>query len=147
MDKAFRTKVMPKLLGPPVDGYHAVTCHPNGLGGEQRGRAAPSIPHLIESHAVADAIAPWQPWSNDTHVASAVAELPDDLLEVPDVSWRSSRWRLSETVAVKDFDNGDRENPGRHTLLWSCDEAGHREVQEVLNRVMHGSAMQRSSSS
>ncbi len=95
---------------------------------------APSIPHLIESHALIDAVATWRPWPVDALAATAV-ELLDHLVEVPEASWRSSRWRLSETVAVLDFDGWDRENPQRRTRIWSREDAGHRELQAALDRL------------
>ncbi|MFB6615116.1 hypothetical protein ACFCV9_13025 [Streptomyces sp. NPDC056367] len=68
----------------------------------------------------------------DSLVSSAV-ELLDGLVEVPEASWSSSRWRLSDTVAVMDYDSWDHENPSRRTLVWSREEAGHRQVQAALD--------------
>lgn len=95
---------------------------------------APSIPHLIESHALTDTVATWKRWPTGSDAASAVALL-DGLVEVPEASWGSSRWRLSETVAVLDEDTWDRDNPRRLTRIWSREEAGHRQVREALEAV------------
>ncbi|MGW6614721.1 hypothetical protein ACWGA0_14835 [Streptomyces erythrochromogenes] len=92
---------------------------------------APSIPHLIESHALTDTVSMWRPWPMGSLTESAVSLL-DGLVEVPEASWRSSRWRLSDTVAVMDYDGGDRDNPRRMTLVWSHGEAGHGQVQAAL---------------
>ncbi|MEU9454507.1 hypothetical protein [Streptomyces sp. NPDC048277] len=97
---------------------------------------APSLPHLIESHALTDAVATWRPWPMDSLAASAI-ELLDGLVEVPEASWDSSRWRLSDSVAVMDYDSWDHQNPRRRTLVWSREEAGHRQVQAVLDGRQH----------
>ncbi|MEZ0090808.1 hypothetical protein [Streptacidiphilus sp. EB129] len=95
---------------------------------------APSIPHLIESHALTDTVATWRPWPVAADLARA-ADFLDDLVEVPEASWRTSRWRLSQTVAVLDVDSWDRTNPQRRrTRIWSREETGHREVQAALDR-------------
>ncbi|WP_329375960.1 hypothetical protein OG625_00940 [Streptomyces sp. NBC_01351] len=101
-------------------------------GGSPYLRIAPSIPHLIESHALTDTVAAWKPWTVGSLAASAITLL-DGLVEVPEASWSSSRWQLSDNVAVMDYDTWDRENPRRLTRVWSRDEAGHRQVQEVLD--------------
>ncbi|WLQ53853.1 hypothetical protein P8A21_40755 (plasmid) [Streptomyces poriferorum] len=101
---------------------------------------APSLPHLIESHALTDTVATWKPWPMDSLAASAI-ELLDGLVAVPEASWGSSRWRLSDTVAVMDYDTWDREKPRRLTRVWSRDEAGHREVQAVLDGSRNGPAL------
>ncbi|WP_327128719.1 hypothetical protein [Streptomyces sp. NBC_01727] len=93
---------------------------------------APSIPHLIESHALADSVATWRPWPVGSLAATAIA-LVDGLVDVPESSWGPSRWRLSDTVAAMDYDSWDPENPRRRTLVRSRDEAGHSQVQEVLD--------------
>ncbi|MFF4264362.1 hypothetical protein [Streptomyces virginiae] len=59
--------------------------------------------------------------------------LLDSLVDVPEASWGSSRWRLSDSVAVMDEDTWDRQDPGRRTLVWSRDEAGHRQGREALD--------------
>ncbi|MFF8380187.1 hypothetical protein ACF07V_29110 [Streptomyces sp. NPDC015661] len=97
---------------------------------------APSLPHLIESHALTDAVATWRPWPMDSLSTSAI-ELLDGLVEVPEASWGSSRWRLSDSVAVMDHDGWDRRNPRRRTLVWSREETGHRQVQAVLDEGRH----------
>lgn len=107
-------------------------------GGSPYLAVAPSIPHLIESHALTDAVATWRPWPMGSVVASAV-DLLADLREVPEASWGSTRWRLSDTVAVMDSDSWDRENPCRRTRVWSREEAGHRQVRAAFDHVPCGS--------
>ncbi|MFJ7778606.1 hypothetical protein [Streptomyces yangpuensis] len=101
-------------------------------GGRPYLRVAPSIPHLIESHALTDSVAAWRAWPANSIPVSAIALL-DGLTEVPEASWGSSRWRLSGDVAVMDHDTCGRTNPQRLTHVWSHGEAGHRQVQAVLN--------------
>ncbi|WP_280669475.1 MULTISPECIES: hypothetical protein [unclassified Kitasatospora] len=117
-------------------------------GGSPYLPTAPSIPHLIESHALTDAVATWRPWPMDSQAASdaaaastaAAVELIDGLVEVPEASWGSSRWRLSETVAVLDYDTWDRANPRRRTRLWSSSEAGHRQIRTALEHLHNAAA-------
>ncbi|WP_406083756.1 hypothetical protein [Streptomyces virginiae] len=101
---------------------------------------APSIPHLIESHALTDSVAAWGPWPMGSPIATAVALL-DGLVDVPEASWGSSRWRLSDSVAVMDQDSWDPPGPLRRTLVRSRDEAGHRKVQEVLDASQRGAVI------
>ncbi len=98
---------------------------------------APSVPHLIESHALADNVAAWRPWPVGNPTADAVALL-DGLVDVPEASWGSSRWRLSDSVAVMDEDTWDSQDPRRRTLVWSRDEAGHRQMREALDASRSG---------
>ncbi|MFB9435784.1 hypothetical protein [Streptomyces showdoensis] len=100
-------------------------------GGSPYLPVAPSIPHLIESHALTDAVATWRPWPMGNLTASAVALL-DGLREVPEASWHSSRWRLSDAVAVMDCGGWDRVKPRRLTRVWSRDDAGYRQVRAAL---------------
>ncbi|WP_371634668.1 hypothetical protein OG988_01145 [Streptomyces zaomyceticus] len=93
---------------------------------------APSITRLIESHALTDAVSVWWPWPAGGSAAASAAEVLDGLVHVPEDSWESSRWRLSESVAVFDSESWDRENPTRRVRIWSRDEAGHRQVQEAF---------------
>ncbi|MGW2050956.1 hypothetical protein ACWCPF_38205 [Streptomyces sp. NPDC001858] len=93
---------------------------------------APSITHLIESHALTDAVSVWRPWPAGGSAAASAAETLDGLVQVTEASWESSRWRLSESVAVFDNESWDRENPSRRVRIWSRDEVGHRQVQEAF---------------
>ncbi|MEV7525930.1 hypothetical protein [Streptomyces sp. NPDC091371] len=87
--------------------------------------------HLIESHALTDAVSVWRPWPAGGSAASA-AEILDGLVHIPEASWESSRWRLSDSVAVFDSESWDRENPSRRVRIWSRDAVGHRQVQEAF---------------
>lgn len=69
-------------------------------GGSPYLAVAPSITHLIESHALADAVSVWRPWPAGGSAAASAAEILDGLVQVPEASWESSRWRLSESVAA-----------------------------------------------
>ncbi|MFJ9448332.1 hypothetical protein ACIRRH_41950 [Kitasatospora sp. NPDC101235] len=101
-------------------------------GGSPYLPVAPSITHLIESHALTDAVSGWRPWPVGGAAAVSVSDVLDGLVEVPEASWGSSRWRLSDSVAVLDSDDWDRENPSRRVRIWSRDKAGHRQVHEAF---------------
>lgn len=103
-----------------------------GLAQEREPRPARLTKRTRRSHAPTDTVATWNPWPINSLAASAI-ELLDGLVEVPEASWASSRRRLSDTVAVMDYDSWDHKNPHRRTLIWSREEAGHRQVQAVLN--------------
>jgi hypothetical protein len=106
-------------------------------GGSSYLPLAPSVLSLIEDHAVADLVAGWTPWPLAGELAVAVGELLDDLVEVPEASWPSLRWRLSKTVAVMDADSWDRENP-RRGAIWSRGRAGRKQVEDALKRASAG---------
>ncbi|WP_377266761.1 hypothetical protein [Peterkaempfera sp. SMS 1(5)a] len=100
-------------------------------GGRPYLRLAPSVPHVIESHALTDTVATWTPWPIDT-LATMAAGLIDGLADVSEASWGTSRWQLSQTVAVLEVDGWDSDNPRRRTRIWSRDETGHRDVRVAL---------------
>ncbi|WP_158821037.1 MULTISPECIES: hypothetical protein [unclassified Streptomyces] len=93
---------------------------------------APSIPHLIESHALTDSVATWKPWPVGGPAVTDIALL-DGLVDVPEASWGSSRWRLSDSIAVLDQDAWGSRDSRCRTLVWTRDDAGHRQIQEVLD--------------
>ncbi|MGW6576319.1 hypothetical protein ACWGAN_29675 [Streptomyces sp. NPDC054945] len=62
-------------------------------GGSPYLPVAPSVPHLIESHALTDSVATWRPWpmaGPSARSAPAVALL-DGLVDVPEASWCGHR--------------------------------------------------------
>ncbi|GAA2252032.1 hypothetical protein GCM10010232_45280 [Streptomyces amakusaensis] len=93
---------------------------------------APSVAALIESHALMDAVAAWRPWPVSGPLAASAVGLLDGLAEVPEASWPSSRWRMSDTVAVRDSDTWERRNPRRLIRLWSLGAAGDDRVRAAL---------------
>ncbi|MFF1482242.1 hypothetical protein ACFVYD_32615 [Streptomyces sp. NPDC058301] len=95
---------------------------------------APSIPALIESHALTDAVSTW-----DRTIAEvdsfAVAEQLDGLTDIPEASGSTIRWRLSDDVAVEEFRNWSSDAPHRwRAFIWSRGEAGRRQVEEAAAR-------------
>ncbi|MCP2314271.1 hypothetical protein [Kitasatospora paracochleata] len=101
-------------------------------GGSPYLPVAPSVTHLIESHALTDAVSVWRPWPVAGSAAVSAAEALGGLVEVPEASWETSRWRLSDSVAVFDSESWDRENPSRRVRIWSRNEVGHREVRNAF---------------
>ncbi|MER6299823.1 hypothetical protein ABT247_09635 [Kitasatospora sp. NPDC001539] len=95
---------------------------------------APSIPALIESHAITDAVSTW-----DRTIAEvdsfALAEQLDGLTDIPEASGSTIRWRLSDNVAVEEFRNWSSDAPRRwRAFIWSRGEAGRRQVEEAAAR-------------
>ncbi|MET0135777.1 MAG: hypothetical protein ABW215_19525 [Kibdelosporangium sp.] len=140
------TEVWPDPTGGYFDwtGEHRATpvrylLHSNGTVGVDDGSGiflpiAPSIPHLIESHALEDSVSPWNPWPVSSH-AIAVAQHLDGLAEVSEASGHMLRWRISDTVAVVDFDNWNSGDRVRRAFIWSYGEDGYRQVADATTRV------------
>ncbi|MEU1288906.1 hypothetical protein [Kitasatospora sp. NPDC005856] len=103
-------------------------------GGTTFLEVAPSVPALIESHALMDEIATW-----DRAVAQvdsyALAQQLDGLTDVPEASGRTVRWRLSDNVVVQEFREWSSEGPRRRrAFIWSRGEAGRRRVDDATAR-------------
>ena len=120
--------------------------HTDGRVGVDDGRGmfleiAPSIPVLIESHALTDTVSTW----DRTTVGEdsfAIAEQLDGLSNIPEASGRTIRWRLSDNVAVEEFRNWSSEVPRRwRAFIWSRGDAGRRRVEEAAVRA-RAAAMQ-----
>lgn len=99
---------------------------------------APSIPALIESHALTDALLTWD--RATTGVDSfALAEQLDGLTEIPEASGATIRWRLSESVAVEEFRNWSSEAPRRwRAFIWSRGESGRHQVEDAARAAAAG---------
>ncbi|KOV74078.1 hypothetical protein ADL00_03010 [Streptomyces sp. AS58] len=95
---------------------------------------APSLPALIESHALTDMVSTWDR-TNAKVDSRALAERLDGLIDVPEASGRTIRWRLSDNVAVQEFRNWSSEEPRRwRAFIWSRGHAGRRQVEEAAVR-------------
>ncbi|MFF4342245.1 hypothetical protein ACFY00_20225 [Kitasatospora sp. NPDC001540] len=80
---------------------------------------APSVPALIESHALTDALSTWDRTTAEVD-GFAPAERLDGLTDVPEASGSTIRWRLSENVAVKEFRDWSSGAPRRwRAFVWS----------------------------
>ncbi|MFF3411404.1 hypothetical protein ACFYW8_35505 [Streptomyces sp. NPDC002742] len=95
---------------------------------------APSLPALIESHALTDTVATWDRSTAEVD-SFALAEQLDGLTDVPEASGPTVRWRLSDNVAVEEFRNWSSETP-RHwrAFIWSRDQTGRRQIEEAAVR-------------
>ncbi|MFQ3560181.1 hypothetical protein QZN11_25740 [Streptomyces gramineus] len=92
---------------------------------------APSLPALIESHALTDMVSTWDRATAEVD-SRAPAEQLDGLTNVPEASGRTIRWRLSDNVAVQEFRNWSSEEPRRwRAFIWSRGQAGRRQVEEA----------------
>jgi len=95
---------------------------------------APSIPALIESHALTDTVSTWDRTTAEVD-SFAIAEQLDGLTDIPEASGHTIRWRLSDNVAVEEFRNWSSEAPRRwRAFIWSRGEAGRRQVEEAADR-------------
>ncbi|MFB8200392.1 hypothetical protein [Kitasatospora purpeofusca] len=96
---------------------------------------APSVPALIESHALTDTLSTWDRTAADVD-SFALAEQLDGLTDIPEASGSTVRWRLSDNVAVEEFRNWSSDAPRRwRAFIWSRGESGRRQVEEAAARV------------
>jgi hypothetical protein len=110
--------------------------HTDGRVGVEDGNTvfleiAPSIHALIESHALIDMLSTWDrgPSGRDTlHVARSLHGLQD----IPEASGPTVRWKLSDNVAVQEFQNWSSTQPRQwRAFIWCHGKAGQLQVQEA----------------
>ncbi|WP_157740150.1 hypothetical protein [Micromonospora auratinigra] len=89
--------------------------HTDGRFGVRAGgpflEVCPSVPHLIEGHALLDELADWvpvrpgapEPWAATAIGGPELARLVDGLSPVPEASGPADRWWCSEERAVRVF--------------------------------------------
>ncbi|MEV7394955.1 hypothetical protein [Streptomyces sp. NPDC091215] len=95
---------------------------------------APSLPALIESHALTDMVSTWDRTTAEID-SFALAEQLGGLTDVPEASGCTIRWRLSDNVAVEEFRNWSSEEPRRwRAFIWSRGHSGRRQVAEAAAR-------------
>jgi hypothetical protein len=93
---------------------------------------SPSIDHMIESHALMDEMASWNPVAGgalETWVPSSVNELPDnatdDLRVVPEASGPCERWLSSDTTTIRLFSRWTSDQPRpAGVMIWTRDGMG-----------------------
>ena len=96
---------------------------------------APSMGHLIESHAIMDEVASWDPHGGAAVDAAQIARWIDGLVEVPEASGPMGAWLLSDTVALHTFRRWTSQGPRLPGgWIWTLDEHGRRTVAEALER-------------
>ncbi|MFD8725424.1 hypothetical protein ACFV2H_47680 [Streptomyces sp. NPDC059629] len=95
---------------------------------------APSIPALIESHALTDMVSTWDRTSVEVD-SFVLAQQLEGLTNVPEASGRTIRWRVSANVVVQEFQQWSSQAP-RHwrAFVWTQGEAGRRQVEEATVR-------------
>ncbi|MET9877036.1 hypothetical protein ABZZ36_20755 [Actinacidiphila glaucinigra] len=95
---------------------------------------APSLPALIESHALTDTVSTWDRITAEVD-SSALADQLAGLTDVPEASGPTIRWRLSDNVAVKEFRNWSSETPRRWCAsIWSRSRTGRCQIEEAVVR-------------
>ncbi|SEP03974.1 hypothetical protein [Actinacidiphila rubida] len=96
---------------------------------------APSIPALIESHALTDMVSTWDRTTAEVD-SFALAEQLDGLTDIPEASGSTIRWLLSDNVAVEEFRTWSSDAPRRwRAFIWSRGESGRRQVEVATARV------------
>ncbi|MBW8792640.1 MAG: hypothetical protein JF597_03315 [Streptomyces sp.] len=123
-------------LGERVSSPARYLVHTDGRVGVDDGggtflEIAPSLPALIESHALTDTVSTWDRVTAEVD-GFALAEQLDGLTDVPEASGCTIRWRLSDNVAVEEFRNWSSEEPRRwRAFIWSRGHAGRRQVEDA----------------
>jgi hypothetical protein len=97
---------------------------------------APSIPALIESHALTDMVSTWDRTTVEID-SFLLAQQLDGLTDVPEASGRTIRWRVSANVVVQEFQYWSSQAP-RHwrAFVWTQGEAGRRQVEDAAVRTV-----------
>ncbi|MEV0459578.1 hypothetical protein [Catellatospora methionotrophica] len=127
------------FVGEHVSSPVAYAVHTDGRVGVTIGEPfmeiAPSVYHLIESHAVLDQVASWQ--SGFVQAAGsdwvALVDRLDGLSEVAEASGPCARWLLGENVAIRDVLSYPSEGArARHVAVWVRNEHGLNQVEAAL---------------
>lgn len=112
--------------------------HTDGRVGAEDGSGdfleiAPSLPTLIESHALTDELAQWDVcrWNADIdQLGEAVAELVD----VPEASGPTLRWRISPTLAIQEFQSWTHQQPRPwRAVAWTRGTAANRLLEAQMS--------------
>jgi hypothetical protein len=127
-------------------GEHAATpvrwlVHTDGRAGVDDGggkflEIAPSIPALIESHALTDMVAAWDRTPLKLKVDGfALARQVDGLTDIPEASGPTIRWRVSDTIAVQEFRNWSSQEPTRRwrAFIWTRGADGQRQIEQATS--------------
>ena len=93
----------------------------------------PSITRLIESHAVMDSVAAWDPHPGGGEFAPGLETLTGELAEVPEASGPMSRWFMSDTIALQVSRQWTSEQPrGLRCRIWTRGDEGRRRVDAAV---------------
>jgi hypothetical protein len=111
--------------------------HTDGRAGVDDGggkflEIAPSIPALIESHALTDMVAAWDRTPLKLKIDGyALAQRISGLTSIPEASGPTVRWRASDTVAVQEFRQWSSQEPTRRwrAFIWTRGTDGRHQVE------------------
>jgi hypothetical protein len=102
---------------------------------------APSVPHLIESHAIMDMVSSWdpQPGSLEPWAANgagvALADRVEGLAVVTEASGPSETWLLCDHVAIRSFRVWTSRRPrARAVQIWTRGVEGRRQLHHAASR-------------
>ncbi|GII59838.1 hypothetical protein Pth03_82270 [Planotetraspora thailandica] len=94
---------------------------------------ASSVTHLIESHAVMDAVSQWDPWSSSlepwapSRFGIDLASRIDGLSLIREASGPFDEWWVSESVAIRNFRTWTSHRPRtRGTMVWTNGDQGRQ---------------------
>ena len=124
-------------LGERVSSPVGHLVHTDGRAGVEDGsndflKIAASLPALIESHALTDELAQWDLclWNVDIdQLGDAVVELVD----VPEASGPTVRWRISPTLAVQEFQSWTHRQPRPwRAVAWTRGAVANRMLEAQM---------------
>ncbi|MEW2354555.1 hypothetical protein [Spirillospora sp. NPDC029432] len=101
---------------------------------------APSVPALIEGHAVMDLVSSWDPWPGGSlepwvpsRAGVGMAERIEGLVAVPEASGPTCAWLMSDHVAVHRFQGWVGRSPRPSAVqIWTRGEEGRRQVAAAM---------------
>ncbi|WP_203757140.1 hypothetical protein [Catellatospora bangladeshensis] len=131
------------FIGERVSSPVAYAVHTDGRVGVTHGglflEIATSVYHLIESHAVLDQVASWQPWheyaagSDRMALVDHLAAQLDGLTEVAEASGPCARWLLGENVAIHEVLSYSSDVPRtRQLAVWARGQDGIGQIRAAL---------------
>jgi hypothetical protein len=108
-------------------------------GGGEFLEIAPSVLALIESHALTDMVSAWDRCTLKVD-SFALAQGINGLTDIPEASGRTVRWRVSDTVAVREFLHWSSQEPRYlRAFIWTRNAAGRRQIEQAAQAAARSS--------
>lgn len=107
-------------------------------GGGKFLEIVPSLPALIESHALTDMVAAWDRTPLSLQVDGyALAQQIDGLTIVPEASGPTGRWRVSDTIAIREFRHWSSREPTRRwrAFIWTQGADSRQQVEHAARAI------------
>lgn len=103
--------------------------------------------HLIESHALVDMLAQWEPGPGSIEAWVPSVDNPDalaaiaGLTPVVEASGRCERWLISDHLAIRIFQAWTSQSPRRRAMqVWFADQTGAQVLREAQQQLLNPTA-------